>query len=348
MGLYVSKYSQAIDKELVRCTLCNYYCVIPNGGLGKCRVRQNINGDLISLNWGKVCSICIDPIEKKPLYHYYPGAKVLSFACLGCNFTCLNCQNSHISNEWTQEDLTASSSERIILPVEIVRHAVANNVLGIAYTYSEPTVYWDYIADIIAESHIHAPELKHIFVTNGYFSDEVLDEIISNNMIDAMNIDFKFIDETNYRKIAGAKLQPILNNINRIVNESDIYLEITNLLIPGVNDSEVAIAQLCETVNSISADIPIHFSAFFPTYKMRNSEQTPISALIKAKHIAESIGIRYIYLGNTSLDGVSDTVCGQCGGILIKRNGYNVTIMGKIVSNGIECASCGSEIEIII
>lgn len=346
--MYKSKYSQAIDKKVVRCTLCNHYCVIPNGGLGKCRVRQNINGELISLNWGRVCSICIDPIEKKPLYHYYPGAKVLSFACLGCNFTCLNCQNSYISNEWTQEDLTASSSERIILPVEIVRHAVANKVLGIAYTYSEPTVYWDYISDIISESRIHASQLKHILVTNGYFSDEVLDEIISNNMIDAMNIDLKFIDEANYKKIAGAKLQPILHNIERIVNESDIQLEITNLLIPGVNDSEAEIDQLCNIIKSISAEIPIHFSAFFPTYKMRNSEQTPMSALIKAKQIAETIGIRNIYIGNTLLDGVSDTLCEQCGGIMIKRKVYDVTIMGKIVSNGIECAKCSSVIEIII
>lgn len=346
--MYKSKYSQAIDKEVLRCTLCNHYCVIPNGGLGKCRVRQNINGDLISLNWAKVCSICIDPIEKKPLYHYYPGAKVLSFACLGCNFTCLNCQNSHISNEWTQEELTANSSERIILPNEIIRHAVANNVLGIAYTYSEPTVYWDYIADVIAESRINAPKLKHILVTNGYFSDEVLDDIISNKMIDAMNIDLKFIDEANYRKIAGAKLQPILNNIKRIVSESDIHLEITNLLIPGLNDSDEAISKLCERIKSISADIPIHFSAFFPTYKMRNSEQTPIFSLINAKYIAESIGIQHVYIGNSAADGVSDTLCGQCGGILIKRNAYDVTIMGKRVSNGIECTKCSSVLEIII
>ena len=348
MGLYVSKYSQVIDKEVLRCTLCNHYCVIPNGGLGKCRVRQNINGDLISLNWGRVCSICIDPIEKKPLYHFYPGAKVLSFACLGCNFTCLNCQNYHISKEWTQEYLTSSENDRIISPNEIVRHAVANSVLGIAYTYSEPTVYWDYIADIISESRIQAPELKHILVTNGYFSDEVLDEIIANELIDAMNIDLKFIDEANYRKIAGAKLQPILRNIERIVSESDIHFEITNLLIPGVNDDDEVIAKLCETVKSISADIPIHFSGFFPTYKMQNIESTAISALINAKQIAESIGIRHIFIGNTAADGVSDTLCKHCGEILIKRNGYNVTILGKKVSNGMECATCSSVIEIII
>ena len=348
MSVYVSKYSQAIEGNTLRCTLCNHYCVIKNNAFGKCRVRQNIYGNLISLNWGRVCSICIDPIEKKPLYHYYPGAKVLSFACLGCNFTCLNCQNSHISNEWNHEELTANANERMILPEELIRYAVDKNVLGIAYTFSEPTVYWDYIADIIKETRIHAPELKHILVTNGYFSSELLEEIIADKMIDAMNIDLKFIEENKYKHIAGAKLSPILNNIERISNESDIHLEITNLIIPGVNDSEADITELCKALKSISTDIPIHFTGFFPTYKMQNIVPTPISALIKAKSIANSIGIRHIYIGNTSMEGVSDTLCEHCGELLIKRDGYNVTIQGKKVSNGIECANCGSVMEIII
>lgn len=341
---YQSKYFKPISQNRIQCTLCNHYCKLRDNELGKCRVRMNKNSKMISLNWGKPTGFCLDPIEKKPLYHFYPGSKVLSFGCLGCNFTCLNCQNYHLSSDFNIEDLT--NNKNLVYPKQIVEAATVNNAMGIAYTYSEPTIYWDYILDIIKEAKKTNPELKHILVSNGYFSDELLQEIIPNKYIDAMNIDLKFIDKEHQKRICGSKLAPILRNIETISKHSDIHLELTNLLIPELNNSDNDISTLSEMVFSISEKIPLHFSKFYPIFNMQEVERTDDKDLLKAKLIAERIGIENVYIGNTSMDGVADTDCRFCGSKLIIRDGYTVTILGKNIPQGIECNVCKNTLNI--
>ncbi len=333
-----SKYFKSLSGNRLQCTLCNHYCVLNLDEVGKCRVRQNVQGEMISLNWGKPTGFCLDPIEKKPLYHYYPGSSVLSFGCLGCNFTCLNCQNYHLSSEFSNEELF--NTEAMVSPAQIVDLTIKNNAIGIAYTYSEPTVFWDYILDIIKAAKQTNPELKHILVTNGYLSTELLEEIIANNYIDAMNIDLKFIDPINQKNVCGSELRPILKNIELIANHSNIHLELTNLIIPGLNDSDLAISTLSDTVFSISAKIPLHFSRFYPIFNMQEVSHTSDNVLLRAKQIAERAGIENVFIGNTSIEGVSDTLCSKCGNKLIIRNDYKVNIQAERTQDGLICAKC--------
>ena len=235
MSLYVSKYSQAIDKEVVRCTLCNHYCVIKNNAVGKCNVRKNINGNLISLNWGRVCSICIDPIEKKPLFHFLPGERVYSLATAGCNFRCLNCQNWQISQSTPNEVSNYNFS-----PEELVRQAELSGTRLIAFTYTEPTVFYEYMYDTARTA--HEQRMKTVIVSNGYINREPLLELIP--YLDGANIDLKCFDNATYHKLTGGKLQPVLDTL-KILRENKVWLEITNLLIPTYNDNSEQISLMC-------------------------------------------------------------------------------------------------------
>lgn len=343
---YISKYSKIIDSNKTQCLLCSHYCVISNNGYGKCKVRKNIDNQLIAQNYGAITGVAIDPIEKKPLYHYMPGAKVLSFGCFGCNSKCINCQNYSISDSdiFDIEKIIADNNN-YSTPDILLDLAIQNKCEGIAYTYSEPTVFWDFCEDIIKLAKINAPELKHIVVTNGFFSNELIKSIIENNFIDAMNIDLKFINNK-YHAICDAQLKPILKNIENIYKKSNIQIEITNLLIPTLNDSDDDIKKLCDFIANLSTDIPIHFSKFFPIYKSKYLLPTFESTLLRAREIAEEVGLKYVYIGNTELANVSDTHCPECHELMIKRNGYSTNILGVKESNFIKCNKCNFKLKI--
>ncbi len=337
---------EQLESDAIRCTLCSHYCLISLGQKGTCRLRTNIGGELFTSSWGKSSGFAIDPIEKKPFFHYKPSSRVLSFGTPGCNFSCLNCQNSSLSQAVRQNKPILDNST-IFLPEDIALMAEQNNVDGIAYTYSEPTIFFEYARDTILEcrKHSHLKDLFHVFVSNGYFSKEMLDIVSKENLLQAVNIDLKFISDEKYKKICGARLQPILDNIKRIYDlRKQIHLEIINLIIPGENDSDEEINKLCEFVAGISTDIPLHFSRFFPRYKMMNTPATPIETMLKAQETAKSYKMKYIYLGNMDIPNALNTYCPNCSKQLIERDFYE--IKKNILLGSDKCPDCNYQINI--
>ena len=342
-------YKKNPEDDSVNCLLCSHYCKISANHTGICKVRQNIEGKLIALNYGLIQGTAIDPIEKKPLYHYYPGSKVLSFGLPGCNFSCLNCQNSELSQE-------IKSDKRIIKntiessPMSIIESSLSSDILGIAFTYSEPTIFFEYIYDTIkyCRENSETSKYKFIWVSNGYFSSELLEIILKEQLIDAINIDLKFSNEEQYRKITGGSLKPVLNNIKTLY-ESGIHVEVTNLVIPDENDSFSEIIDLIGLVRSISVNIPLHFSRFYPRYKMIGNRSTDPDLLLKAREMALSAGMKYVYIGNTNLEGVSNTYCPDCKSKLIERNGYKISQVEVIAENNQSfCRKCRCPVNMIL
>ncbi|MDA3842905.1 MAG: AmmeMemoRadiSam system radical SAM enzyme, partial [Candidatus Kapabacteria bacterium] len=284
----------------------------------------------------------------KPFYHYKPGTQVLSVGTPGCNFSCLNCQNHDLSQAKNQ---ISNTSSNYLEPEKIAALADEHNVDGIAYTYSEPTIFFEYVNDIIeaCRRNPNLERLPQMLVSNGYFSKELFDYIEKHKLIDAINIDLKFMNESKYKRICGAKLQPVLDNIERIYNSKNgIHLEIINLVIPGENDSDHDFQAVADYIKSISPDIPLHFSRFHPTYKMADKPATDIQRLLKAKEIAQKAGINYVYIGNTGLSEVSDTRCPHCGELLIARDRYS-EIKSHLGNKGIsKCPQCEKDINIIL
>ena len=335
------------DDNSIRCKLCAHYCKIKNGRIGICGVKKNIDGELFSLNYGKVEGLALDPIEKKPFYHFMPGTDVLSFGLPGCNFRCANCQNSYLSQN-IKKQMQAYDKMKIIPPEVIISYAEQYKISGIAYTYSEPIIFFEYAYGIIklsrqSESTKH---LKHMFISNGYFSKELRELIISEKLLDAINIDLKFMNDRKYRRITGGTLQPVLENIEAFA-KSNIHLEVINLIIPGENDSDDDFEQISRFLSSVDKEIPLHFSRFFPHYEMQDRPPTSVERLIKAKETANSFGMKYVYLGNVGLQGSSDTYCPHCGAKLIERQGYSVQFRDLIRKNGnYFCKKCDAKINI--
>jgi pyruvate formate lyase activating enzyme len=347
-ALFQEELSAISMKGAVRCRLCAHYCILRAGEIGKCSVRQNIKGSLFALNWGRVTGTALDPIEKKPLYHYKPGSKVLSLGTPGCNFSCLNCQN------WTLSQSPATSVEtlyktRILSPEIILNDMISSSADGIAFTYSEPTIFFEYALDIMKLFRKTEPVKNcfSVFVTNGFFTPELLDYILEHELIQAMNIDLKFMSEKQYSNICGGHLKPVLNNILKIAN-SGIHLEITNLLIPGENDSDRDIKQLSDFIVGISPDIPLHFSRFHPDYKMETYKATPVERLENAYRIANDSGIHHIYLGNLQLPQYGHTFCVKCGAILVERYGYKVVKINIIDKESPKCLYCNTNLKLIL
>ena len=273
----------------VRCELCPHHCEILEGKHGKCGSRWNFEGRLYSVVYGKPCALADDPIEKKPLAEFHPGTRCLSISCTGCNLRCLNCQNHEIS-----QVLPSEVKFYEVSPKEMIDLAIEHHLPGIAYTYTEPLTYFEYIYDIAKEAHERG--LWNILVSAGYICQEPLKEIVP--LIDAANIDIKAFSDEVYIKQCGAHLQPVLDNL-LTMKEAGVHIEITNLLIPGVNDSEEMIRELCRWLNANGfAASPLHFSRFFPRYKMQDSHPTPKETLYIAQQIAKEEGMESIYLGN--------------------------------------------------
>ena len=282
-------YKKSSKTQKIRCEICANYCKIKDGNVGVCRQHKNINGELFDLSYGIVSSLSPDPVEKKPLNHFMPGTFTYSIGGFGCNMTCLHCQNYIISHEYEK------FGEGIkILPETIVENALKFNCKSIAWTYNEPTIHLPFNkkTSFLAKS----KNLKVIYVSNGYMSPQSIEEILT--FVDAFNIDLKSMSQNFYKKVCGADLDIVLDNIKRIYMEGK-HLEITNLIINDYNDSIEEIEKLCDfIINELSDDIPLHFSRSFPYYKMRDIEPTNKDILYKARDIAIKKGIKNVYLGN--------------------------------------------------
>ncbi len=309
----VALYWKTLNEEskIVQCTLCPHYCTLKKDEVGKCNVRQNINGTLFSLVYGKPAAMNVDPIEKKPLFHFLPKSKTFSLGTFGCNFDCKNCQNFDIARGIPDDSL------QFIAPEEIVRMAIDSDCQSIAYTYTEPTIFYEYMLDIAKIA--RKSGLKNILVTNGFINKAPLLELLP--FIDAANIDLKG-DKMHYVNICEGRLEPVLETM-RIMHEQKIHVEITNLIIPTLNDSIKAINDVCKFILSLSTQIPLHFSAFYPMYKLTNIPSTPQETLVLAKEIAVKEGLKYVYLGNVP-GFYEDTKCPNCKKIVIRRKGFLV------------------------
>ena len=337
--LYEENESISASKRMVQCNLCGKMCKIDDGSYGFCNTQKNIEGKLFSCNYHRIASYHIDPIEKKPLYHFLPGSSTYSIGGFGCNFSCLNCQNYMLSmNSYNKFNSTK------ILPETIVKNAINDNCLSISWTYNEPTLYFDFAREtsIIA----HKKNLKNVYVSNGYMSEESLDETLK--FIDAFNIDLKFFDEELYRNVCGGKLDIVLNNLKAIYEGKDKYgthLEITTLLINDLNTSEDHIRSICSFIlDELGSEVPLHFSRFFPMHKMKDESPTNIEYLIKAKEIAVDMGIEYVYLGNMLAD--NNSYCPNCGELLIARERYCNSNKNRIKDG--HCTNCGHKLNFVL
>jgi pyruvate formate lyase activating enzyme len=326
-------FFKKLEDYMVQCNLCSHHCIICKGKRGICGVRENSGGTLYSLVYGKLVSSHVDPVEKKPLFHFLPGSSVYSIATVGCNFQCKNCQNWEISQSPKPQN-PIMGKERS--PREIVEAAKQSRCESIAYTYTEPTIFMEYALDI-AKLAIKSA-LNNIFVTNGYMTGKALKQMAP--YLHAANIDLKSLSDEFYQDICGARLEPILESI-KLHKKLGIWTEVTTLIIPKVNDSEENLTQIAEFLSDLGEEIPWHISRFYPDYKLIDLPSTPLETLRKAKEIGEEAGLRYVYQGNVPGEG-ENTYCYSCGKLLIERDGYKIRAKQVIDSC---CPRCGAKID---
>jgi pyruvate formate lyase activating enzyme len=326
-------FYEKLEKGKVRCFLCAQNCKISVGRRGLCGVRENIDGTLFSLVYGKLISMNIDPIEKKPLFHFYPESKSLSISTVGCNFKCKHCQNYDIS-QYPKHNRNIPGEE--IKPDQVVDAAIRSGCKSISYTYTEPTIFFEFAHDCARLAHQRG--IKNIFVSNGYTGPEAINTIAP--YLDGSNIDLKGDDEF-YRKVCGARLQPVLDTI-RHLKKQGVWVEITTLIIPGYNDSEKSINNIVDFILSVDSAIPWHVSQFYPTYELMDSPRTPVETLRWARDLGLQKGLKYVYEGNIPGEGGESTYCPKCNALLLDRIGYN--IRQNKLQNG-RCYSCKSEID---
>ena len=283
------RYYERLEDGAVRCLLCPHHCRIADGKAGLCRSRRNHEGTLVSEVYGKPCALAIDPVEKKPLYNFHPGTTCLSLACTGCNFRFLNCQNHDIS-QVAPDDVDYYR----LTPEDVVALCLKHHCPGIAYTYTEPLTYIEYVTDTARLA--HEKGLWNILVTAGYVCREPLADLLP--YLDAANIDLKSFSDEIYKKVSGGRLQPVLDTI-LAMRDAGVWIELTNLVIPGVNDDMQMIRDMCRWLNEQNlSDAPLHFSRFFPRYRMKDIAPTPLHTLQEAKRIAQEEGMKHVYLGN--------------------------------------------------
>lgn len=317
---------EALDGQTVRCRLCHWRCVIASEGVGRCGVRKNAGGRLVSLNYDKVCAASADPIEKKPLFHFQPGSRSFSIAAPGCNFRCVFCQNWQISQAPCEALLDGAAYS----PDRIVAAALEAGCGSIAYTYTEPTVFME----LCAETAVLAREqgLRNVFVSNGYLTPEAI--AFARPWLDGINVDLKAFSEAFYRDMCKAQLGPVLETLEYLARETEIWLEITTLVIPGKNDSAAELGQIASFIAGLGPDVPWHISRFYPQYQLTQMPPTDEQALEEAYDIGKSAGLRYVYVGNLPGNRAESTWCYSCGALLIERIGYGVT------SNRVEDYRC--------
>ncbi len=325
-----------LKKEYVQCTACEHFCAIEPGGIGKCGVRRNYGGALMLVVYGVPSALHVDPVEKKPLFHFLPTQPILSLGTVGCNFKCQFCQNWEISQAGDLFDPARSAREEV-LPVDLVRHCRQQGIPMLAYTYNEPTVFFEYAYDTARLAHEHG--IRNVFVSSGFETLEALETI--EPYLDAINVDLKAFTERFYREICGTRLRPVLRNIEHIARHTGIWMEITTLVIPGLNDSEAELREMATWLAGVSPDLPWHVSAFHPDYQMRDRPPTPMSTLVKAWEIGKAAGLNYVYVGNMHDSMRESTMCPQCGELVISRSWYRVRT--HWTEPGV-CPGCGAAI----
>jgi len=316
------------QNKTVRCLLCPNKCLIKDNQRGLCKIRINNDGVLYSDGYGKIVSYAIDPIEKKPLYHFYPSCNILSIGVNGCNLSCKFCQNWQVSQ--------CKKTTQYLSPDELLTLAKNKNSFGIAYTYTEPLIWFEYLLDTCNISHEN--DIKNILVTNGYICKEPAEQLLP--FIDAINIDLKSINPDFYKDVCGGQLEPVLDFIE--LASKSTHIEITNLLIPSLNDSDEEIHVLSKKIADINPEIPVHFSAYFPQYKM-DIPPTPVETMKRAYNIATQY-LHYVYLGNVNCELGKNTYCSECNNLLVKRVGYATHIVGL---RNTRCKKCDFLVPII-
>ncbi len=324
-----------LEDRKVQCGLCHHRCIIALSKRGICGVRENREGKLFTLVYGRAISLNVDPVEKKPLFHLFPGSTSFSIAAVGCNFRCLQCQNHEISQMPRDQNGRIGGSE--VSPSKMVSLAKQYQCRSISYTYTEPTIYFEYAYDTAQRAHQEG--IKNIFVTNGYMTQDALKTI--QPYLDAANVDLKSFRDKFYKEVCGAELMPVLENL-RQMRQMGIWVEITTLVIPTLNDSDQEFEEIARFIVSLGPEVPWHISAFHPTYKMLHLPRTTASALYRAREIGIKAGLRYVYCGNVPGEEGEDTFCPHCGRRLVERIGFRVA-RNDVVSGA--CRYCRGKID---
>ena len=328
-----ARYWTAAENGAVQCDLCPHRCRIAEGQRGRCHVRLNQGGVLIAETWGRPVAMQVDPIEKKPLHHFLPGSRILSLGTLGCNLACRFCQNWELSHPRSETDPAGSE----VRPEEVACAAERGGIPAVAATYNEPAVWAEYALDVADAC--HAKGLRMVAVTSGYFSAESRLEFFRK--MDAANVDLKSFREDFYKRLCGARLAPVLETLEAIRKETDCWLEVTTLLIPGLNDSEAEIDELTAWVaEHLGEGTPLHFSAFHPDGELREVAPTPPATLRRARELARENGLHHVYVGNVwGEEDATATFCPDCGARLIEREGFRSKIL-RMDADG-RCQVCG-------
>ncbi|MFC1454683.1 AmmeMemoRadiSam system radical SAM enzyme [Candidatus Undinarchaeota archaeon] len=332
-ALHEAKYYTKSADSSVDCQLCPHHCKIQEGKRGLCRVRENQGGKLFSMNYGKLVSMNVDPIEKKPLFHFYPGTQTLSIATTGCNMRCQFCQNWQISQA---EPESLSFDE--VPPEKVVEMAKSQGLGHISYTYTEPTIFYEYAFDVAKLAHKEG--IKNSFVSNGFIEEQPLRDLAP--YLDAMNMDFKMTNKANYKKYCGADAFDVVQRTAKLCKELGIHLEITTLIVPELNDNPKELEYIFDFIAGIDKDIPLHLSRFHPDYKMLDAQITPLETLISAANLAKE-RLNYVYVGNTPEYPAENTLCPKCDTLIIKRSSFSV--LSNALDEG-KCPKCGEKIPI--
>lgn len=331
---------QKLEDGKVQCLTCSQKCILSPGNFGVCGVRQNIDGILYALNYGRVFSYGVDPVEKKPLFHFLPGTVSFSFATVGCNMSCANCQNWRLSQD-VKSDARLLEDGEDVSPEEIVDYAIKNGCKSISYTYSEPTIFLEYALDTMKIA--REKGLKNIWVTNGFMSSETLDLILP--YLDAVNVDIKFFDKDLYAKYCGARLEEILQNTERI-KKAGVWVEVTTLVIPTLSDNKESLRKTAEFIyEKLGSETPWHLSVFSgeASWKMQDLPDTSVEAIHEAHGIGKDVGLKYVYAGNIIGDPEENTYCPKCSAMCVRRIGYLV----ERFDNSGRCHKCGENLDIV-
>jgi pyruvate formate lyase activating enzyme len=334
------RYWRPLSDGRIQCDLCPRFCKLRDGQRGLCFVRMRSGDEILLTTYGRSSGFCIDPIEKKPLNHFLPGTPVLSFGTAGCNLTCKFCQNWDISKASSYDRLQSEAA-----PEAIAQAAQATGSRAIAYTYNDPVIFLEYAVDVAKAARTRG--IKNVAVTAGYISEKAREEFFAN--MDAANIDLKAFTENFYKTLCSAKLGPVLETLEYVKRETNVWLEISTLLIPGHNDAPSEIAALSEWIaGHLGPDVPLHFSAFHSDWKMRDVSATPAATLFRARHIAKNAGLRHVYTGNIRDETGQSAYCHGCGRCIIGRDGYEIVSWaldhdGRCLSCGVRCAGVFEE-----
>lgn len=327
-----ASHVRTLEGGAVRCGICPHRCQLSPGDRSVCRSRVNVGGTLYSLVYGNPCAVHVDPIEKKPLFHFKPATRAFSIATTGCNLRCLNCQNWEISQAKPQEVRNAE-----LFPERVVAEARRTGCASIAYTYSEPTTFYEYMRDTALLA--RRAGIANVWVSAGYINRRPLLELC--RWIDGANVNLKSFSDVIYRKLNGARLQPVLNTF-RTLHEQGVHFEMTNLVVPGYTDDPSMVQRMCAwIVQELGPDHPLHFTRFFPKYKLDRLAPTPVSTLERFREIAMAEGVRYVYVGNVPGHAANHTYCHHCGTLVVERQGYRIA--ADRLAGG-RCRNCGTAV----